>query len=230
MLEVGRVVDPRGEHRDHGVVAVGAQRGEDASQPFRVGVDGQDALVREELAEHALGGRPVLEHVGHTGWHPQVVLEHVHRAVRVADQVAAADVGPDVVRRPNPHALGAEVPRAEHDLGGHQPGIEDALLAVDIGDEVVQRGQPLQQPGLDPVPLAAGDDARDHVEGPRTVDADAVAVDGEGHPGGVDLDAGRSLAVGEPLGAELLERGDDRRGSRPGDAVGVDQLVVEPRS
>ena len=36
----------------------------------------------------------VLQHVAHARRHAQVVLEHVHRAVVVADEVAAADVRP----------------------------------------------------------------------------------------------------------------------------------------
>ena len=74
--------------------AVGRERDEHPVQLVGVRVDGQDALLREQIGEHALGDRPVLEHVADAGGHAQVVLEHVHRAVGVAHEIAAGDVRP----------------------------------------------------------------------------------------------------------------------------------------
>ena len=86
-------------------------RGESAArrlgQLVGVVVDRMDVEVAEQVGEHPLGDLAVLEHVGDPRRHAQVVLEHVHGAVRVADEVAAADVGPHSLGRVGPLALRA---------------------------------------------------------------------------------------------------------------------------
>ena len=98
VLEVGRVVDARGQHHDGRVAGRRGHRGQQVGQPADVGVDRLDAVVAEQLGEDVLGHHPVLQQVGHPRRDPQVVLEHVDRPVGVADEVAAADVGPDAPR------------------------------------------------------------------------------------------------------------------------------------
>ncbi len=72
---------------------------------------------------------PVLEHVADARRHPQVVLQHVHGAVGVAHEVAAADVGPDAERR-----VARRGTRAGSWPTGEQLGGEHA-----VGDDVAGR-------------------------------------------------------------------------------------------
>src|SRR5262249_10711254 len=45
------------------------------------------------------------------------------------------------------------------------PIVKTLLLAVDVGDEDVERGDALLEAGLEPLPLARGHDARHEIEG-----------------------------------------------------------------
>ena len=91
-----------------GSPVAGDSRGQRAGQAADVGVDGLDAVVTEQLGEDVLGDHPVLEQVRDARRDPQVVLQHVPEApVVVADEVAAADVGPDAARWVDAHALAA---------------------------------------------------------------------------------------------------------------------------
>ena len=82
VLEVGRVVDARGQDHDGRVAGGRGHRGQHAGQAADVGVDGLDAVVAEHLGEDVLGHHPVLQQVGHARGHPQVVLQHVDRTRR----------------------------------------------------------------------------------------------------------------------------------------------------
>ena len=117
VLEVRRVEDSRGEHDDARTGHVlGGERHEHLGELLGVRVDRGDALAGEHLRERPLADRPVLQHVADPGRHPQVVLEHVHRAVGVTDEVGPGDVRPHAEARPNALALGAEVGRVVEQL------------------------------------------------------------------------------------------------------------------
>ena len=110
------------------------RRSSDASESssrrrlIRVVVDRQDRLTLEEVGEGALGDRPVLQQVADSRRHPEVVLQHVHDAVGVANEIAAADVRPHAELRRHADALGTHVDRAFEQLGG-----EDAVgHALDV--------------------------------------------------------------------------------------------------
>ena len=51
--------------------------------------------------------------------------------------------------------LAPEVARAEDEVGGHDPGFEDLLAVVDVGEEQVQRAHALDEAALDRLPLVA---------------------------------------------------------------------------
>ena len=206
VLEVGAVVDARGEHGDGRVGdAVGGDRREHPVELVGVRVDRQDALLGEQVGEGPLGDRPVLQHVADAGRHPQVVLQDVHRAVGVAHQVAAGDVRPHPELGRRAAALRAEVDRLDEQVGGEHAVGDHLLVVVQVVDEVVDRPQPLLEAALDGPPLAGGDDPRDHVERPGAVDAAPVGVHGERDPQGEDVELGEVLALLQLGEAESLE-------------------------
>ncbi len=142
VLEVGRVVDARGEHGDRRLGhAVGRQRREHAVQLVGVRVDRKDALLREEIGERALADRPVLEHVADAAGHAQIVFEHIHGAVAVAHEIAATDVGPHPELRVDPDALVAEVHGVLEQFGREHAVADDPLLVVHVVDEHVDRAR-----------------------------------------------------------------------------------------
>ncbi len=70
--------------------------------------------------------------------------------------------------------------RAQHQLARDDAVGQDLLVAIDVGQEQVQRLHPLDQPGLDPRPLVAGDDPRQKVGGDDPFGGGFRAIDGEG--------------------------------------------------
>ncbi len=161
-----------------------------------------------------LGHHPVLQQVGDPGWHPEVVFEHVDRAVAVADEIAPADVRPDRPRGVYADALAAEVGRAGDQLRGDDAGADHPLLVVDVVDEQVECVEALDEAGLDGLPLLTGDDPGDDVEGPGAVEADRAVVDGEGHPDGPDLTL-RGLLAFDRARPARAGRGGARAARRP---------------
>ena len=205
VLEVGGVVGPGGEHDDGRLVDRGRDRGQQGPEVGEVGIDRLHAVGAEQLGEDPLGHHPVLDHVGDARGHPQVVLQHVDGPVGVAHEVAAADVGPDGAERAGAHALGTEVRRIQDELGRHDARPHGALLVVAVVDEAVQRLQALDQPRLDPLPLAGHDDARDEVERPRALGRRLMAVDAEGDADGTDLALGRRLVLAQRRETDRLQ-------------------------
>ncbi len=167
----------------------------------------------EHLGEHLLRDHAVLEHVRHARRHAQVVLEHVDRAVAVAHEIRAADVGPHAVRRFAADAGRQEIRGRRDDVVGHDAVVDDAPVVIQVVDEVVERLQALNQAALDARPLGCLDRARNHVERPGAVDVLAFGVDREGD---AHLDDG-ALRVGLPLGelARAERRQDSPRAAQP---------------
>ena len=94
-------------------------------------------------------------------------------------------------------ALRAEVQRRRQQLGwehtiGHDPG-----GAVDVVDEEVEGGEPLNQPARDPFPLLGRYHTRNYVEEPRLVDVACFGVNGEGDAHRTDCQFCRLLSSGE---------------------------------
>jgi hypothetical protein len=84
-----------------------------------------------------------------------------------------------------PEVLGAE------DQGGWDDVVlQHLLVVVEVVEEEVQGGYPLDQAGLDAAPFGGGDDAGDEVEGEDAFGALGVVVDREGdaaaEEGGID--------------------------------------------
>ncbi len=92
MLEVGRVGDPRGEHHDGRVS--GARRGnrpQGAQQHRAVVIDRTHQVLRERHRQHPRHRHPILEDVGDSRRHPEVVFQDSVGALSVSDDVDAGD-------------------------------------------------------------------------------------------------------------------------------------------
>lgn len=212
VLEVGGVVDARGEHDDGrvgdvagGGVAQGPQQmgGVVADRPHPVG--------GEQVREHPRHGPAVLHDVGHPRRGAQVVLEHAEVALLVADQVDAGDVDAHPVGRGDAGRLAVEVL-----AGGHQPARDDAvaqdlLFAVDVLEVHLQGLNALFDALLQPRPLSRRDHTRHQVQRQRAF-----------LPGQREGDALVDEGPVERVGAGL-QFGGVRRGE-----FGVDALVGGP--
>ena len=215
VLEVRRVEDPRREHDDARVgYVLGSERHEQLGELLGVGVDGGDALAGEQLGECPFADRPILQHVTDPGRDPQVVLEHVHRAVGVTDEVGSGDVRPHAEARAHTLALGTEVGRVVEQLTREHAVGDDALVVVDVVDEAIEGNEALLQPTGDAPPLGRLDDTGDDVERPRPVDAAAIVVDGERDAHRLDVGGCGGLATPQLVQLEPVEEGDQPRRRR----------------
>src|SRR5690606_14227603 len=103
--------------------------------------------------------------------------------------------------------------------------LDDALLAVHVGDERVQRADPLREARFRPLPFVVRDDARDQVERQRAIDVASVGVDRERDAVDAGDELGGELALRELALGEPREIVDEPAGRRPRLAVGLEQLV-----
>ena len=98
--------------------------------------------------------------------------------------------------------LGLELRIALDLLARNQPGLEDRLIVIDVGEEAVDRSHALGEALFEIAPLVGRDDARDHVGRDQPPGAAFVAVHGEG-----DADAAeQQVGLGAALGERLLRR------------------------
>ncbi|MCY1278586.1 hypothetical protein D9M70_273170 [compost metagenome] len=226
MLEVGAVEAPRGEHHHAGVVQrAGALQG--VEQQVRVVVDRRDALRGKQLGEQAHHHLAVLEHVADAARGAQVVLQHVVGAVAVAHQVDPGDVRVDVAVQVEALHRQLVALVGQHLLGGDDPGLDDALVVVEVGEEHVQRLDALDAALLDHAPFAGGDGAGNDVEGDQALGALVVAVEGEGDPRPVEQQVGFAAALGQQVVRGFFQPAGKFPVMRTALAVGGIHLVIE---
>ena len=194
-----------------------------------VGVDGHDPAGLDQVRQEPLHDAAVLEHVRHAGRAAQVVFEDVELAVLVAHQVRAHDVAKHVFGRTHSPARGQVAIGALDEGPGHDAIFQDALRAIDIAQEQVQRGDALHEPALDVVPITGRKDPWHHVEGEDLLGASLVAVH-------VERDAqiqkhllGAALLRRQVFGASLFEPTGQERAALAG-LSGLGEGLVEERS
>jgi len=165
VLEVRGVRHARREDH-HDRLLAEARRGvqQGIEQQGGVVLDRPDRVVLEELREYAIQGVAVLEHVGHAGRAAAVVLEHEVLAGSVPDDVGADHVREDLARRNDVQELALVLLARQDDLRRDDTVLEALLALIDVEDEEVQRRDPLDQPRLQPLPLARGNHAGHEVE------------------------------------------------------------------
>ena len=211
VLEVGAVVDARGQH-DHRRVGDACRCGgaQCREQPLGVAGDRPDPVVGERLGERG-GDRAAVGHdVRDARRHPDVVLQHPEPALVVADQVDARDVDAYAVGRADAGGLAVVVRRGGHDPSGDHAVGEDLSHVVDVGEERLEGAHPLLHARVDLLPGLHLDDPRHDVEreGPllaADVEGDALVevrrLEGLDPGGHVAL-----LEVGERRGQGAVRR------------------------
>ncbi|MNE27874.1 hypothetical protein D3C80_1212950 [compost metagenome] len=90
----------------------------------------------------------------------------------------------------------------QHLLGRNDAGLDDALLVVKVGEEHVQRLDPLDAAAFDNPPFAGGDAAWNGVEGDQALCALLVPVEREGNPGAMK----QQIGLASPLCQKLVRR------------------------
>ncbi len=182
MLVEGRIeLSRREKHADR--VSRRAAWGDRAKRrKQRVGIvlDRRHAVLGEQLREQPHHHFPVLQHVGDAGGRARIVLEDVEVVGVDADDVDAGDVDVDVVGNAAPVHLGPEARVPEDQVLRHDAGLQAFALAVDVGEEGVQRIHALGEPLLQDLPFGLGDDTGDDVERDQPFGGLGIAIDGEG--------------------------------------------------
>ncbi len=165
MLEIGRVVDARGQHHHRRVGLVGgrgvAQR---PQQMRRVVVDRAHPVGGEQIGEHARHGAPVLHDIGHTRGRTQVVLEDPPGALLIADQIDAGDVDSHTVGRDDAHRLPVEMLAGSDQAARDDAVVQYFLVAVDVVEIHLERLDPLGDAALQTRPLGGRDNPRHQVQ------------------------------------------------------------------
>src|SRR5208282_2783857 len=125
-----------------------------------------------------------------------VVFEHAELAgLRVAHEIDPADVRMNSARDLHSDHLAPEMGAGIDERARNLPVPENALLAVDVLQEKIQRYHALRKPLVDALPLRVRQDARDQIEGEQPLGAAAVAVYRERDP----LDQEREVGKLPPL-------------------------------
>ena len=167
--------------------------------------------VRDERAPR---GRRVGEAAGRA----DVVLEHPEVPLVVAHEVEPRDADPQAAWRLDTLHGGLEVLGAVDHARRHDALRDDPPLAVDVGDERVERAHALGEARLDARPLGGREHARHGVDDEHLVTVGGMEHDALVRAVALDLD-------GQLLEVAALERA--HRATRAGadGAVVVDRLV-----
>ncbi len=116
------------------------------AQQIRIAVDRADREDVEQFRAQPQHRLAILQHVGDAGRGPCIILQHEEIVGAGADQIDAADMGVDAVRRPRAGDLDAELRIAEHDVGRDDAVGDDPPRAVNVVDEGVDRPHALFEP------------------------------------------------------------------------------------
>src|SRR5262249_22107643 len=104
-------------------------------QFVRVFRDGSNLQSFEHTWESPFHQIAILENVGNTGWHAEVVFEDIDLAVAVPDKIRSRNVTPHSKRRINPFTLRTIGTGRTNHFFGDDPVLENLLLVVDVVNE-----------------------------------------------------------------------------------------------
>ena len=210
VLEVGFVVGAGGEQDDAGVVAVvGGEGFEGVAQGAEEGGKAADAAVTEDIGEGAGDDDAVFEGVAGAGGCLGAVADDPEGAVGGASDVGGVEVEPAVVGDVGSVEWAEEAAMGEDEFGGEESVVDQALGAVEVGDDGVEEAGALGEGAFDPVPFGSAEDEGDGVEVPGAVHAGGVAVDVVGDAVVVDELFGGLPAALELCGAKVVEEVDE---------------------
>ncbi len=162
-------------------------------------------MAGEQLRKQPQHDLPVLQHVGDARRRAGIVLEHVEGVGIDPHDVDAGDVHVDVVRHLLAVHFRPEHPVLEHQVLGHDAGLEDLAPAVDVADIGVERLDALLEAGAQGVPFGGGEDARQHVERDQPLLRLGFAVDREGDADAAEQQLGLAPPIVEHVVGNLAE-------------------------
>jgi hypothetical protein len=198
MLEIGRVV---GAGRQQHHLWFGAthrrdfaHRG-DQSQP--VIVDCAQPYIVHQIGEGALHDLAVFDHVTDARRRAGIVFQDPEDAVGAADNIGAADIDVGLVRDFYVAHLRPEIIVAEDQIGRNDAIAQDQLAVIEVIEQEVERGDPLDDAALDVPPFRCRDQPGDRVERQDAVDGGAVGIDRKGDAEIVERSLGRGGAPGK---------------------------------
>ena len=215
VLEVRGVVRPGREHDDARPRAARRRdRAQRREQDRAVVVDAPHRVRAEHARQDARGRGAVLEHVRDAARVAHVVLEHAVRALGVAHEVDAGDEAARAMGDVDAHGLADEaVGRRHHVAGDHAVADRGLLARVHVVEELVERADPLREPGLHHGPLVGRDDPGEQVHREGALEAVLVAAQGEGDALGAERGVAQAGPAGQFVVAEQLDVADRAAGS-----------------
>ena len=146
-----------------------AQRGEELREVLHL-------EVAEKLRESARDDDPVLERIAGARGRLGAVVDHPPAAVGRTGDVCRVDVQHHLARSLRPVA-GAHEPGVPVDQRRRQQAFaEQALLAVNVDEDLVEQRRALHDRRLDPAPLLLRQDHRQEIQLPRAVGALRIGV------------------------------------------------------
>ncbi|MOA00318.1 hypothetical protein D3C78_1196750 [compost metagenome] len=167
MLVIGGIIDAGRQHRDARLAGTAGrcERSERLAQQIGVILHPAHAVFVEEFREHLHHRFAVFQHVADTGGGAGIVFQNVELVFASADNVSADNMGVDAAGRSEADHFRQEGFVFLDDFAGNAPGADDFLLVVDIVEESIEGENALFDALGQFAPLAAGDDARDDIEG-----------------------------------------------------------------
>ena len=227
MLEIGRVVSAGRKQND---LRVGDSDGRHLlqcrHQPCAVIVDRAQADLVEQIGKGAQHHVPVLDDIADARGCARVVLEHEECAALVADDVGAADIDIGLVWQIDAAHQRTIVAVAEDQIGRHHAVAQQVLLVVDVVEQQVERGDPLDDAALEVAPLLGRQDSRQDVERQDSVDRIRFRVDRKRDPEVVELGVGGGGAFFERIDRQAGEALADDMARRAAQHLAIQALRI----
>ncbi len=180
--------------------------------------------VAKGIREHAGNRRAILERVAGARRRLRARVDDAPAAGRIAREIERDEMQKRAARRLDAVAR-AQIARILKDERRRQYAlVQQPLRAIDVGDERVQQTRPLTQSAIEPAPLGAVDDKRQHVERPWPVGTAFGGVDVVRHAVLVHLASDARLRAREMPRAQIGMRG-ERLPPAARHAVRIEQFV-----
>lgn len=231
VLEVGFVERTGGEQDDAGAFAPDVIRGDAVEVIAEDAVEIGEALdleIADVIRQGAGQDDAVFQDITGTGGSLGAVRKTPPTAIRPAGEVHGVKVQPGVFRGADPVAGELIAGIAQHDAWGQGPFLEQALGAVEIGQDGIEQPGALDQALFQGGPFVRGDDEGHGVEFPGPVHPAGVTVDIISDAIFRDGSPRLIRAGGQASRAEAVQRGGQMLVMGPQSAVCRDHFIPDP--
>ena len=178
-----------------------------------------------DVGQRARGGDAVLQRKAGARRRLRAVAQHPPFAVRAAAELEGAEMQEMPARRlhadhrPQKFRAGGDQARRQQPVG------DQAVFPIDVGDDRLEQLGALDQAGGDRLPFALVDQQRHMRQRPGALGGAGLVVDAVVDAGIAQILVGAGEAARQLLGAQRIERVDERLPDRAQCAAGVDHLV-----